>query len=124
MGVPERGREGCVRHCRGVFPTGKSHSCAPRSVFSPLVNTNVLARSGDEVDDSWQSEMKVILSDTVPAVRGSALSAGAGVCWCVREVVHGESQGLGKSGHKIAKQIGVLLPSGVPAHKSNPGHPS
>lgn len=107
-----------------MFPTGKSHSCAPRSVFSPLVNTNVLAGSGDEVDDSWQSEMKVILSDTVPAMRGSALSAGAGVCRCVREAVHGESQGIGKSGHKIAKRIGVLLLSGVPADGSVTGHPS
>jgi hypothetical protein len=68
--------------------------------------------------------MKAIQSDTVPAVRGSALSAGAGVCWCVREAVNEESQELGKSGHNIAKQISVLLPSGVAAQGSVTGHPS
>ena len=111
-------------HCRVVFPIGKSHSFAPRSVFSPLVNTNILAGSGDEVDECWRSQMKLILSDTVPAVCGSAISVGAGVCWCVREAVHGESQELGKSGHNIAKRIGVLLPSVVAAKGSVTGHPS
>ena len=52
MRVPKRRSEVIVRACRLVCPAGKSHKAAISPAFSPLVNTNVLLESLDDLNEN------------------------------------------------------------------------
>ena len=68
-GVTKRSGGEVVKGCRLAFPTGNVRKTALGTALPPVVDTNVLTESLDDLDDTLQIAMTFIHSGGWPALR-------------------------------------------------------